>query len=302
MDRFASAQEYVQKLNNVSAMSIELGNYNKAIESLRKALKLFDDEIQIMDQLMDPCTSQDCSIDSCIHHTENDSNLVELLNMSNKSNNKNRKRNVTMMDVDHDDKSNTFYQRPIRIPKQIIREGLNMGSTLFLIITFNLALAHHLKAMKKTSSDSSSTLLLLNSTVQLYDLANNWQQQHPHNNNNYVTDDDDDSEYNDEDDTILCMEHDVDTKSSNSYYSVRFNTILYNNLNHLKQLLIARNNNNNNDRNYDTSSPKRRLDTLISSVFTHIVTCDYDEESSSTKFMEEEDNDDLEFEYYRVKV
>jgi len=214
--------------------------------------------------------------------------------MANKNNKKNRKRNV-MMDVD-DDKSNTLYRRPIRIPKRIIREGLNMGSTLFLIITFNLALAHHLKAMKKTSSDSSSTLLLLNSTVQLYNLANNWQQQHPQ--NNYVTDDDDDdSEYDDEDDTILCMEHDEDTKSSSSYYNVRFNTILYNNLNHLKQLLFAMNINNN--RNFDTSSTERRLDDLISSVRTHIVTCDDYEESTNMNFMEEEEgDDDLEFEYY----
>jgi len=169
LERYASAHEYVQKLNNVSAVWIEFGNYDKAIKSLGKALKLFDNDICMTDQLLDPFTSQDCSIDSCIHHTENDSNLVEVLD-------KNSRRT---MDANNDDgdNSNTLYRRPIRIPKRIIREGPNMGSTLFIIVTFNLALAHHLKAIKNDSSSSSSSLLLLNGTVELYNLANNWQQQ-----------------------------------------------------------------------------------------------------------------------------
>merc|ERR1712241_1650535 len=268
--------------------------------SLGKALKLFDNEIRRNDQLLDPFTSQDCSIDSCIHHTENDSNLVELLDK------KNIRRNVTMMDVNNDDDDklkNTLYRRPIRIPKRVIREGLNMGSTLFIIVTFNLALAHHLKAIK---NNSSLSLLLLNGTVELYNLANNWQQkqqqqqQHSQISSNYVTDDD--SDYDDEDDMILSMDDDKDTNScssssTSSYYSVRFNTVLYNNLNHLKQLLFAMNINNN--RNFDTSSTERHLDDLISSVRTHIVTCDDYEESTNMNFMEEEEgDDDLEFEYY----
>merc|ERR1711992_196558 len=101
---------------------------------------------------------------------------------------------------------------------------------------------------------------------------------------------------------ILSMDDDKDTNSCSStstwdYYSVRFNTILYNNLNHLKQLLFAMNINSRN--NFDTSSTEQRLDDLISSVRTHIVTCDDDEESY---FMEEEEeDDDLEFEYYNEK-
>merc|ERR1712241_710283 len=162
--------------------------------------------------------------------------------------------------------------------------------------------AHHLKA---TKNNSSLSLLLLNGTIELYNLANNWQQQqqqqqHSQISSNYVTDDD--SDYDDEDDMILSMDDDKDTNScssssTSSYYSVRFNTILYNNLNHLKQLLFAMNINNN--RNFDTFLTERRLDYLISSVRTHIVTCDDDEESN---FMEEEEDDnDLEFKYFNEK-
>merc|ERR1712241_1323905 len=163
--------------------------------------------------------------------------------------------------------------------------------------------AHHLKA---TKNNSSLSLLLLNGTIELYNLANNWQQQQQQQqysqiNSNYVTDDD--SDYDDEDDMILSMDDDKDTNSCSSsstssyYYSVRFNTILYNNLNHLKQLLFAMNINNN--RNFDTFLTERRLDDLISSVRTHIVTRDDDEESN---FMEEEEDDnDLEFKYFNEK-
>merc|ERR1712241_765664 len=162
--------------------------------------------------------------------------------------------------------------------------------------------AHHLKA---TKNNSSLSLLLLNGTIELYNLANNWQQQqqqqqHSQISSNYVTDDD--SDYDDEDDMILSMDDDKDTNScstssSSSYYSVRFNTILYNNLNHLKQLLFAMNINNN--RNFDTFLTERRLDDLISSVRTHIVTRDDDEESNFIE--EEEDDNDLEFEYFNEK-
>merc|ERR1712130_1032841 len=63
----------------------------------------------------------------------------------------------------------TLHRKPILIPKQSIHEGHNMGRTLFLILTFNLALANHLKALKKTSDPTISI------TIQFYEVANNWQ-------------------------------------------------------------------------------------------------------------------------------
>merc|ERR1712032_779867 len=195
MEHAASAHEYAQKLNNISAMYMEVGKYDKAIESLGKALKL--SEIHTTDQLLDrseACTCCDCSLEGCIAHSEQGLNLIEVFDTS-INNNKNESRKGVM---DIDEECATLYRKPIRIPKRSICEGHNMGSTLFLIITFNLALAHHLKALKKTSDS-----LLISSIVQFYELANNWQNLQ----SNYETDD-----Y--EDDTINSMEEDDEAANS----------------------------------------------------------------------------------------
>ena len=89
-----------------------------------------------------------------------------------------------------------IYRRPIRITSRTIQEGHNMGSTLFLIITFNLALAHHLSAVdsdvdavdavdavdnnNSSSTDSTTTSCSCNEnnrikkTLQLYEISNKW--------------------------------------------------------------------------------------------------------------------------------
>ena len=285
MERAASAHEYAQKLNNLSAACIELGKHDKAIESLGKALKL--SELHTTDQLLDrsqACACRDCSLDGCIANSVTDLNLVKLFDISNNGKTKNRKmkesRKRTATDIDEPP---ILHRRPIRIPKRTIREGHNMGSTLFLIITFNLALAHHLKALKTDSSSfsSSSRNLLLHSTVQLYELANNWKFPSSQRSNNYVTDDDEDDssedEDEDEDDVIVSMEKEDEessvsgannTRSSSS----RFDAIIYDNLNHLNQMMsiLAR----------SISSSKRRLNELLSTVATPSVftTEDDDEE------------------------
>jgi len=182
----------------------------------------------------------------------------------------------------------TLTRTPIRIPKRSIREGHNMGCTLFLIITFNLALAHHLKALKNTYSSSLSSTILLNKIVHLYELANNWQYQ---SRSDYETDEDGDSSE-EEDDTIISMDED----DTNRIYSTRFNMILYNNLTHLNQLMV-----HNNDSR--SKSSKRHLDDLLSNI-THVVSDDNENGDDHTekqrckrRFVE----CDLEFEYYNKK-
>merc|ERR1712032_1700385 len=93
MEHAASAHEYAQKLNNVSAMYMEVGKYDKAIESLGKAFKL--SEMHTTDQLLDrseACTCRDCSLDGCISHSDNDSNLVQLFDISNNRTTNNTKK------------------------------------------------------------------------------------------------------------------------------------------------------------------------------------------------------------------
>jgi len=252
-DKIMECVAPVRKLNNLSAMFIEIGEYDKAIASLGKALKL-SKEIQT-----------DCSIDACIHHNEHEYS----------------------MDIVDDEP--TFYQRPIRIPKRPIREGHNMGLNLFLVITFNLALTHHLRALKKTNLlSSTNTSSMLNRSVQLYELAINLQ--HPQ--SDYVTVDDD-SEEDDEDNTIISIEE-VNT------YSSKFNTILYNNLNHLNRL-IMRNNDASRTRSSSTEVCTHVLSTNndgVESIKTNLAEEDCHQQTQQSLSCEvDDDDDDLEFEY-----
>merc|ERR1712232_1009530 len=116
--------------------------------SLGRALRLSD--LTATDPLWD------CSLNGCIAHSEkNDSNLVEWFGVVSSNSKKNNKTNRKWRTRNVDADTPALYRTPIRIPKRSIREGHNMGRTLFLIVTFNLALAHHLKALKKTESFSS---------------------------------------------------------------------------------------------------------------------------------------------------
>ncbi|VEU43967.1 unnamed protein product [Pseudo-nitzschia multistriata] len=68
-----------------------------------------------------------------------------------------------------------IYRRPIRV----ICEGHAMGSTLYLIITFNLALANHLLTISSCyngdAKGGSSSKKLVNRTLALYQLTYKWQ-------------------------------------------------------------------------------------------------------------------------------
>jgi len=287
LDHAASAHEYAQKLNNVSAVWIEIGRHDKAIENLDKAMRL--SKFHTTDQLLDQSESfncQYCSLNGCIQHSEE-------IDSNNPSNLKKNNRKKSVIDIEEDTSTpastTTMYLKPIRIPERAIQEGHNMGSNLFLIITFNLAVAHHLKALKKKTSSSSSSLL--NTTARLYEIANNWQQHLRK--SNYVIDENHDDESfedddDDEDDTSLSAfsMHEVNT------YSTRFNTILYNNLNHLIQLIMMNNisDNNNDDGVLQTtrSSSKRSLDDLLSAdVVVTPLDANNNKEQQPQKFSEQ---------------
>ena len=66
------------------------------------------------------------------------------------------------------------YHRPLLVNKHCIDESHFTGITLSLIILFNLALAHHLKAIATIASNtnsSSNSLKVLQQALQLYELA-----------------------------------------------------------------------------------------------------------------------------------
>lgn len=64
-----------------------------------------------------------------------------------------------------------IYRRPIRIRC----EGHAMGSTLYLIVTFNLALAHHLQTVRMYANNLEGRAKEVNRTLVLYELTYKWQ-------------------------------------------------------------------------------------------------------------------------------
>jgi len=181
-----SLNVFAQRLNNSAALCIEVGQYDRAIYSLQRALRLSEkhtNDMKSESQASSSTTSQcqECTLDDCIAFSEanrlsnstdgrsNSSSLntltTDTIEPGSMGRHANKRRRIEKAELDsnkrntnanadafpvpfHANTSGTkdddyyVYQRPIRVPRQ----GLEMGSVLFLIILFNLALAHHLKA------------------------------------------------------------------------------------------------------------------------------------------------------------
>lgn len=192
-----SLKVFAQRLNNSAALCIEVGQYDRAILSLQRALELSKKHMNGVDKK----TKGDCleskqeqcqgmTLDDCIAFSEANSLYSEAtkrnlttsmcaLNNATSSNdcsgivslgNKRRRIEITTserstttppMDLVHGySRHNDYYvfTRPIRVP----RRDQELGSVLFLAILFNLALAHHLKAttmrtLRRTNSSHSMT-------------------------------------------------------------------------------------------------------------------------------------------------
>ncbi|OEU06953.1 hypothetical protein FRACYDRAFT_252585 [Fragilariopsis cylindrus CCMP1102] len=157
---------YAQRLNNGAANCINIRQYDQAITFLAKALKLSEiqqtDEEQLLLITTAECHSHKCcSIDSSIVFSEYDS-----INDSGIS----------------DGRGNFIYRQPICVTSRTMYQFHNMGSTLSLIITFNLAIAHHLKAIASSSSDKGSDARIVDNALRFYELANEYHQRlQPHN-------------------------------------------------------------------------------------------------------------------------
>jgi len=161
---------YAQKLNNSAALCIEIGHYDRAIFSLTKALRL--SRVQSDESMMIGSSCDQYSIDGCISYSEITCPVSGVSNHS-------LSNDLTG--------SGYIYQRPIRVPPECIIENHNMGRTLFLIITFNLAMAHHLGAMVATSRTSCEsdcedrtapnplqTNNKIKKALQLYEISHSW--------------------------------------------------------------------------------------------------------------------------------
>lgn len=260
-DKDHSFLMYAQKLNNNAAMCIEIGYYEKAKQSLQKALEF--SQKQSDESLIEVCNCDGCQTDGCIdfaadfspddfkltkgndlsrrrHSSAEDypSSDEEELYVRNKSVSKEKKNKLSHsishpklkkmsqeernrphkgnsswsisdefceQEVDrYEDDDDAIHKSPIRV----VRVGHSMGSSLFFIITFNLALTLHLEvasghSKKRYNSKSAKKALLF------YDLASAHETRLLSDSGNYW----------------------------DSSSSIRFNTILNSNLHQLFQYL-----------------------------------------------------------------
>ena len=221
---------YSQKLNNSAALCIEIGHYDRAIFSLTKALRI--SRAQTDEGMLCVCRCRSCSLDGCIAYTESSPPVAKLAQQT-----------TTSMDIVS--RCNGWgcgyvYRRPIRVPPQSILENHNMGRILFLIITFNLALAHHLSAIatatpmttpaassgedkaalnqsqeqqrqQQLTQSGSRKAKMLKKALQLYEVSNYWHSR--------ITA------------SMPLTGHDCDLAGGLS--SIRFQMILSNNLSHI---------------------------------------------------------------------
>mmetsp|Transcript_25773 Transcript_25773/g.29524 ORF Transcript_25773/g.29524 Transcript_25773/m.29524 type:complete len:272 (-) Transcript_25773:61-876(-) len=123
-----------------------------------------DNEVEDEDESMTMvCPCYHCTVDGCIEYSEMNKSYFMTDNDESDGNDAFLCQAITNTDADTDtDNSSSvsasyIYRRPIQVTPHSIQEEHNMGSTLCLMIAFNLALAYHLKAISMQNNNSSST-------------------------------------------------------------------------------------------------------------------------------------------------
>lgn len=169
--------------------------------SLGKALRL--SELHKDDEMEDTCLCHHCTMEGCVSYSEKIPTSVGLLAGVSKTPSRSRmacshrskkerlvspsshslfKSHFWKPEEDGDEKccspSGSIYRRPIQVTPRSMMEGHNMGSTLFLIIVFNLALAHHGTLASASCGSEDERRAKLKTTLKLYELAELMHQRH----------------------------------------------------------------------------------------------------------------------------
>jgi len=262
------------KLNNHAAFYIETGNYESAIASLQKALRLWEDYRATSVAIEIWCACYDCTLDGCIRYSEQRNSLHEHCHQEFASPNEdragNKRRRISAhkyIEVSEDDdydaathyKQNInhtrkvqrtshtsddhgfTYSNPIRIPQRH-----NMGSTCFFVIMFNLALANHLKILNTSQPQKDE----IQGVVHLYELI---------------------FEYWSRLQADCSVERETDTATS----SLRFVMILFNNMSRMYEIIC------------NQTKQKQCLDNLLSIV---MITVDCNARMEQLRSSNSDDN------------
>eukprot|EP00536_Pseudo-nitzschia_multiseries_P012494 jgi/Psemu1/208843/e_gw1.481.21.1 len=275
----SQGQLLAQRINNSAASCIEMGQYSKAIISLKKALEMNkkdnNKKSSIWSYREKSCKCYHCTLDGCITFSESNSSITSVQGSTISSrggwtrkrrkilssrtlarrtvfwrpprNESNRAATTKIQeDLEQDDLDCGYiYRQPIRVPC----EGHVMGSTIFLIIVFNLALARHLEAVDCVHSKREQHKLV-GKTLSLYQLAYSWQLKLLRKNNTKVT----------------KNRHSKPFAYCSSVRSIRFNMIILSNLSQIHRLVN------------DYQKYKRCLQYLLSTV---MVVVEYNSRNST---------------------
>ena len=190
-----------KRLSNRASFLITRGTYDESIVLLTKALKLTEKKLYTTTTEQSfPCNF--CSLESCVGMKQDSYTII--LNSEKKeyyNNHQNEDENDhcglrsyrckedrhIKTECKHDENHEGYqheaqehgfvYRRPILVPKLCVEEDHYMGMVLSLIILYNLALAHHLKAISMSDFPSARGTLsrdnirVVNQSLKLYELA-----------------------------------------------------------------------------------------------------------------------------------
>lgn len=147
-----------QELNNRACDLIFKRKCEEAIDLLTRAVDITEMNLSTNSFLADmtPCTCHNCRLEKCFMVTE-------------------REECFTNLDNDCDiQRGNFLCSNPLFVCQSIMSRGHYMGARLSMIILFNLALAHQLKAIMMSSTDISGVKRrndTLQNALDLYELS-----------------------------------------------------------------------------------------------------------------------------------
>jgi hypothetical protein len=151
----AGSHLYAQQMNNSAVSCIEIGLYDRAVASLKRAIRLSKAQQPSRNSM---CDCYQCTLDGCIVRSEaqtqtstTPSTSTSNASMSLQIPSGDEARKTQKREDDHESNAGSndtgyIYRTPIKVKCQ----GHTMGPALYLIVTFNLALTNHLIALKHT--------------------------------------------------------------------------------------------------------------------------------------------------------
>ncbi len=169
-----------KKLNNRAALLITKQSYDESIALLARALKLTE---QVYDELPPSCNA--FSLDNCLRMEQE--SYLSILDNEEKGGWKKAQNRIAgdehyhlhapfsrqdreRIESAHQSQEGFLYTKPLLVPKCCIEEDHYMGVVLTLMILFNLALVHHLKAIE-SMDDLERCKKLLDQSLKLYELT-----------------------------------------------------------------------------------------------------------------------------------